>query len=563
MRCTTRDTFAALRDRLAHLFNPGLIALMALSALAASPAAAQSDMAPTTSASHEAQAAAALRSAAQARCSALLSQDFSQVLDAPTQLRSATLSKLDEQAPEVCRVDGQVKGFTGFALLLPANWSGKYVQGGCGGACGITIPYWCHDPIRRGHACLGTDMGHTSTTSDWLWARDNLDAKADFGFRSTHLARVAGQAIAELYYGRKLSYAYFMGCSTGGRQAHAEAQRYPADFHGIVAGAPPLNETATGLQLAWTSLANVDAKGQFIIREPQARLIHAAVVEACDMNDGLKDGLIGDPRQCGFKVASLQCRASASANSGQCLSAEQVAAAQKMYGGMVDRQGRPIGVQGGVMLGSELNWIGDYLPRGERAPQYLPFLASFFRHTAFEPSPPMDWALKNLDFERDWHRMGSNEFLYTANNPDLREFKRAGGKMIMFQGWGDTSVVPMGTIDYYDTVTRVMGGLPQTQAFYRLFMVPGMRHCSSDSVGGDTIDYLTALENWVEKGQAPDALIGRNYDWRGPITRTPIFPLESDRVRLTRPHPMYPAHARYKGHGLPDEASSWEAVLAP
>ena len=231
-----------------------------------------------------------------------------------------------------------------------------------------------------------------------------------------------------------------------------------------------------------------------------------------------------------------------------------------MYGGPVDAQGRRIGVQGGVMPGSEIAWIGDYMPSATREPQYVAFMTSFFKHAGFDPSPPATWRLADIDFERDRQRLGSAEFAYNAQNPDLREFKQRGGKLIGFQGWGDTSVVPLGSIDYYDTVSRVMGGLDKTSDFYRLFLVPGMRHCSGDGDGGDVIDMLSALEAWVERAQPPDALVGQNFERRGPMVSTPVFPLPADQVRLSRVHFPYPFEARYKGSGDPSDPRNWDKV---
>ncbi len=492
------------------------------------------------------------------RCEALRTADFSRTPDAPTQLQSVTIEALHADEPEVCKVQGYV-GRTNFMLALPLHdWNGKYAQGGCGGACGVTTPWWCFDAVRRGYACMSADMGHRSGLADWQWAREDTELRVEFGYRSTHLAALAGKAIAAAYLGKPPSHAYFMGCSTGGRQAYVLAQRFPSDFDGIIAGAAPHSETGSGLQLAWTTLANMDVEGRYILQEREARLLHQAVVDACDLNDGLKDGLIGDPRRCRFDPAALACKGGASGD--RCLTAPQVEAARKMYGGPVGRDGRPIGTQGGVMPGSELNWIGDYMPRGERQPQYVAFMSSFFRNAGFDPSPSPDWQLKDLDFDRDRSRIDAAEMVYNAQNPDLREFKKRGGKIVAFQGWSDTSVVPSGTVDYYETVTRAMGGLDRTTDFYRLYMVPGMRHCSADSEGGDNIDYLGALEKWVEGGVAPEGLIGHQVQNPGVIYSTPTFPIPREWIRRTRVQFPYPDEARYKGSGDPDDPANWERV---
>jgi feruloyl esterase len=491
-----------------------------------------------------------------AQCAALAAQDFAHIQDAPATIQSAAPGTLALAQTPICRVDGTVLGNSGFQLALPLQgWNGKYLQQGCGGACGTTAFYWCFDAVKRGYACLSTDMGHRSGLADWSWAHDSITARADFGYRATHAASLAGRAITQAYYGTPPSHAYFMGCSTGGRQAYTLAQRYPTDFDGIVAGSAPHSESGSGLQLAWTVLANLRPDGSYIIQAPQAKLLHAAVVASCDKNDGVQDGLIGDPRQCHFDPAVLACKPGQSADA--CLAPDQITAARKMYAGPTDSHGHQIGHQGGVMPGSELNWIGDYMPRDGKPPQYVAFMGSFFRNIAFDPALPASWSLKDLDFDRDPQRLGTSASLFDATNPDLRAYQARGGKLLAFQGWSDTSVVPLGTIDYYESVLREMGGVSNTQAFYRLFLVPGMRHCSSNSEGADVIDYLGALDSWVEKATPPDRLIGHQVAWPKPVTSTPIFPIPPNLIRKTRPAFPFPAAPHFKG-GNPDDPSNWE-----
>jgi hypothetical protein len=498
--------------------------------------------------------------AAVSRCTAMRGVDLSDDPQTPARVTEAAVNKPAADVPEVCMLDGYISPTTGFRIELPLEgWNGKYLQGGCGGACGTTRLFWCDDPLRRGYSCASTDMGHKGSTADWNWAANNLQGKADFGYRSTHLTALVGKALTARYFGKKPTRSYFFGCSTGGRQALVEAQDFPWDFDGIAAGSPPLDEIGTAIQLAWTVKANLDDAGKPILNEALVRLLHDAVLKKCDLNDGVADGVIGDPRHCDFRIDTLRCTAQ---SRGACLTEPQLAAAKKIYSGPVDASGSPIGRTGGAMLGSELYWLGDYIQGNGREPQYAAFIQNFLQYAAFDPPAGPTWKLADLDPVQDSQRIGMNEVLFDATNPDLRRFKSAGGKLIGFQGWADTSVVPMQYVDYYETVTRTMGGPEKTLDFYRFFTVPGMRHCSSDGAGGDTIDYLTALEQWVEQGKAPTVLIGANFDWQGPVTRAPVFPLDPARVRFTRPAYLYPAVPIYKGKGDDKQAESYRPSVA-
>ena len=494
-----------------------------------------------------------------ADCTRLRALDLAALPDAPTAIVTAAVIEYGPDHREVCQVEGVVTPTIGFKLVMPTSgWNGKYLQGGCGGACGTTQLFWCDDPLRRGYACLGSDMGHAGGVGNWRWAWNNVQLQGDFGFRSTHVAALAGKAVVAAYYGRPAGLNYYWGCSTGGRQAYHEAEFYPADFAGIVGGSPPLNETGSSVQLAWSVKANLRADGSEILGVPEAQLLHRAVVALCDLNDGIKDGLIGDPRQCRFDPAVVACRGRP--ERGTCLTPEQVTAARKLYAGPHDSRGRAIGHYGGVMPGSELNWIGDYIDGPNRKAQYRGFIADVWRYLGLNPGPGPAWSLKDLDFDRDPPRLQINEALYRADNPDLRGFDAAGGKFIGFQGWSDTSVVPLGTVDFYETVVRTIGGLDRTKAFFRFYAVPGMRHCSSDGDGADNIDFLTALEDWVERGRAPDRLTGVNFDWRGVTYVAPVWPRPADQIRFTRPVFPYPERAIWSGAGDANDPDTWRRV---
>ena len=488
-------------------------------------------------------------------CESLISADFSNLPDAPTRILKSEVVPVAAERPAHCLVSGNIAPTVGFTLAMPlSGWNGKYFQHGCGGSCGTSRLFYCDEPLNRGYACITTDMGHSGPPREWMWAYENLQAQVDFGFRSTHVTLIAGKAIVKAFYNSAPNRAYFYGCSTGGRQAMVEAQHFPWDFDGIIVGAPVINQTGAGLQILWTHLANRDKNGQEILKARDARLMHAAVLKQCDMNDGLKDGLIGDPRRCPFDPASLQCTA---ANSGQCLSAPQIDAARKIYSGPQSSEGKAL-YTGGLVPGSELAWIGDFVAADGKSP--APINADFMRFISLGSFNGHHWKPEQFDFDRDYQRFGLVEPLFSGSNPDLRKFKARGGKMIGFQGWNDQSIVPLNFLDYYQTVVRTMGGLEKTQDFYRLFMIPGMRHCIFDGMSGgaDAINFLDYLEKWVEKGEVPEAMIGSHVLRDAPLTRALTFPLPADKIDFTRPHYPYPAQYRYKGRGDANDAANFE-----
>lgn len=490
-----------------------------------------------------------------AQCEDLAKADFSGIQDAPTAVTEAKRAGVSDDLPPHCRVAGYVTPNVGFELLLPDKWNGKFLHVGCGGFCGVLSSKWgaCDDPIRRGYACLASDLGHKSTFADAKWAFNNLQAKMDFGYRATHVATLAGKAITAQHYAHAPKRSYFLGCSTGGKQGLMEAQRFPWDFDGIVAGAPSINELGDAMAVLWITLAFLDKDHRALLKSEDFKLIHSAVLEACDRNDGVKDGLIGDPRRCAVNLGKLKC---ASNGTESCLSSEQLAAVQKIYSGPVTSGGERL-YSGGATLGSELHWLLEG-PGLLSLEGMLKYLTEQFRYTAFYPDPGPAWKVTDFDFERDSRRLGLMEPLYSPTNPDLRQFKAAGGKLMLYHGWSDILVMPSDSVDYYETVERTMGGQSATQDFFRLFMLPGVAHCGGGE-GADTVDYLSSLEAWVEHGQAPDKLIGAHLKTDG-VAASMKFPLNSPNIEFSRPLYPYPLTAKYLGHGDPKDASSFGPV---
>jgi pimeloyl-ACP methyl ester carboxylesterase len=475
------------------------------------------------------------------RCSAIKRTDFSKLADAPTQIISSRQTEIANDLPAYCEVEGYVAPQVRFAVRLPAAWNGKLLVQGCGGFCGQTMVQNANDALRRGYAVAHTDMGHYSSPLDGKWAYNNRQAEIDFGYRATHVTTIVAKALTNHFYGKRQQRTYFRGCSTGGRQGLMAAQRFPNDFDGIIAGAPVIYYgQGTGLQLMWSVRANLDGIGKPILDAQAVSLLSKAAVKACDANDGLRDGIVGNPGSCSFDPAALRCKPGTSSS---CLSSAQVETARKIYEGPRDSAGRALFV-GGAEHGSEPNWLGNYIGVNGNPPLYEQFIGDLFRYIAFDEDPGPTWQPADLDFDRDPARLGAMERVIGARNPDLRAFKAAGGKIIQYHGWRDQSVVPMVSVDYYGQVMRAMGGSSATQDFYRLFMMPGMDHCTGGT-GPDSFDYLTALEDWVERGRAPDMLVGTKRENGATTMQRPVF--------------LYPAETRYR-KGNPDLLVSWKRV---
>lgn len=491
-------------------------------------------------------------------CAALMQRDFSGVPDAPTAITSAKPVAAANGAPAYCRVEGYIAPQVGFELHLPADWNGKYLQQGCGGMCGGINMASCADALARNYAVANTDMGHKAPPFSVKWAKGNRQAEIDFGYRATHVLAVAAKAIVAAHYGRAPRLSYFRGCSTGGRQALVEAQLFPDDFDGIIAGAPVLDETGDGLlHLLWSGRAAVDRAGRPVLGADKVALVHKAVIAACDKLDGVRDGVLQDPRRCTWRPAALACR---DGDGVDCLSPAEQVAVEKIYAGATDSKGRDL-FAGGMPRGSEYEWVPAFVGANGRPPLVLNpngMLPDFMRYLSFYDDLPPDAALLAFDFDRDPQRLALMERLYNAQNPDLRRFKARGGKLILYHGWDDIEIPAALTLDYYQLAERSMGGAATTRDFFRLFMVPGMAHCRRGH-GADAIDWLGALEDWVERGRAPDTVLShhlvkpQNYLGLPPLS----FPLAPTLYDWTRPIPAWPKVARYSGRGDWRDARNW------
>jgi hypothetical protein len=495
--------------------------------------------------------AAAPAATGEARCKAMIG-DYGAIQDAPSHVTASAWVAATSELPTFCQVQGYIQPNTGFELRLPAAWNGKYFQVGCGGFCGVIFTSNCDDALRRGYACIATDMGHRSTPTDGKWAYNNLQAEVDYGFRSTHVAALAGKSITRTYYGRAPSKSYFQGGSTGGRQALILAQDFPYDFDGIIGGVPPIEQQGNGYTLAWNALAIMGPDKLPVVSEAEMMVVHEAVLAMCDMDDGVKDRVLSDPLACAFEPKQLLCKGR---KTDSCLTAIQVEAVRKIYQGPVNAKGEKL-YTSGSLKGSEPAWVEAY-GRTATHDHYYGMVEQGFAYMGLNPDPGPTYSLTDFDWNEDYKRVGVAERLYKADNPDLRKFKAAGGKFIFWQGWADQAVMPEKSIDYYNMVERVMGGREQTQDFFRLFMIAGAYH-SLFYPGATTIDHISALEAWVEKGQPPEYLVGVHV--KSGSTYSPKYPLEPSNIAFSRRFYPYPYMGKYTGSGDPNDAANFAPV---
>jgi hypothetical protein len=478
-------------------------------------------------------------------CTVLPDIDFSIIEDAPTQVMSAKVVDASDGSPAFCKIEAYVYPEVGIEIHLPVSnsWNGKLIVAGNGGWAGGINGGACDGNLKRGYACVTTDTGHRGRGDDGLWAFNNLPAQVDFGYRAIHVATLAAKSILNHYYSKDAQRAYFMSCSTGGYQGMVEAQRFPWDFDGIIAGAPDMDEADLTMREVWAQRSQLDANGKPVMDAAALAILHQGALDACDMDDGVKDGLISNPVGCSFDPSKLLCKTGETKG---CLTAVQVEAAKRIYAGPPHTQERAVR---GALPGSEKTWE---FGTGTK------YSDSFFEYMVYGINPA--WTTANYDFERDYKRLGMAA-IYTDTNPDLRRFKAAGGKLVVFQGGTDTVEMPTAIVDYYQTVEKVMGGQQPTQDFFRLFIIPGMNHCGGGD-GATTIDYLTYLEAWVEQNHAPDKMIGAHvsdsYLQSLPeASRYVSLPLDPKiPLSFTRPMYPYPQFARYAG-GDPNDAASF------
>lgn len=425
-------------------------------------------------------------------------------------------------------------------------WNGKFLGSGNGGFGGSVdgAELGMRVALSKGYATAGDDLGHETSALvvDGTWAIEHPQKVKDFAYRADHVTAEFAKKLIAAYYGRPQRLSYFYGCSNGGHEALMEAQRFPADYDGIIAGAPANSWTHLMADFLWNERA-LHAEPGSKIPLAKLNLIQHAVLARCDKLDGVKDGIIDAPIRCHFDPAVLACKRS---DAPDCLTPPQVAALRKIYSGPVDPDtGRSL--YPGFAPGYEAlpnNWSAWITGPALQAQ----FANQFFG--GFIYSNPK-WNFRSFDFASDVRRVDAAIGpLINSNSPDLNAFAARGGKLILFQGWADAAVPPEGTLDYYRSIQRRLGGA-EAARFVRLFMIPGMMHCSG-GLAPSSFDVVAAMEQWREHDQPPSMMIATRY--ANPIA---AFAGVRGRVLATRPICAYPAERHWSGKGSYDDARNY------
>jgi feruloyl esterase len=428
--------------------------------------------------------------------------------------------------PALCRVAATLKPTADsdikIEVWMPAsNWNGKLESVGNGAWAGNISYRDLASAVTLGYAAASTDTGHKETTAAFVVGHS--EKLIDFAYRAVHEMTLAAKAITSAYYDKPAVRSYFNGCSTGGRQALAEAQRYPADYDGIIAGAAANYPSHLQGAQVWT--AKITNQSDGYIPPAKYPLIHKAMLEVCDALDGVKDGVLEDPRRCHFDPQAIECKGS---DAPTCLTAAQVEVARKIYAGP------GASLFPGLERGSELGWATLSGPKpmalAEETYQYLVFQDPSWDYLKFDPSRDIPIADKELGPTMN------------SIDPNLKPFFSHGGKLLMYHGWADPGIAPENSVNYFTSVEDTMGGKSKAADSIRLFMVPGMGHCRGGD-GTDDFDAIGTLASWVETNRAPDR-IPAAHKTKGVVDRT-------------RPLCAYPQTAHYKGSGSTDDAANF------
>jgi hypothetical protein len=459
-------------------------------------------------------------------------------------VESAVDLPADAQSPPHCRVRGQILPEIRFEVNLPVTWNHRFLMTGNGGYAGESLdaPQRAGGraaSLRRGFAVAATNTGHDAATEPLGTFALHRQKLLDYAFRSLHVTAVTAKQIIAAYYGVQPARSYFNGCSTGGRQALILAQRFPADFDGIVAGAPVLN--FSGTMMGYARMAQAFAEAPI----PYAKLATLAdrIYAQCDEKDGLKDGLIDDPRRCGFSPARDLPKCAEGNDGDTCFTAAQIRTLEVVYGDVMSNgkrifPGWPVGAEIAGPNGRS-GWDRWIVNADGAKTISVAFAESFFSYLAFPEKNP-NYKLADFRFDKDPARLDWIHHVLDATDPDLTGFRARGGKLLMHFGWADPALNAQMGVDYYESVLQQMGA--DTPSFFRFFLVPGMFHCGG-GVGTGNFDLLLPVIRWVEQNTAPDSI--------------PAARVQDGKTIRSRPLCPYPQVARYKGSGSIDDAANF------
>ena len=471
----------------------------------------------------------------------------------------ADISAFYKQLPAFCRVVANAHPSSDSDITIEVwmpldNWNGKLQGLANGGFAGAINYLELGASLQHGYVATGTDTGHTGSPIDAAWALGHPEKIIDFGYRGIHeMTRVAKLVIPQ-FYGSAPKRSYFAGCSDGGREALMEAQRYPDDYDGILAGAPANYWTGL-LSLAVVDTQAVTVTPASFIPPAKISIIGKAVVAACDKLDGVADGVLNDPRQCRFDPATIQCKGSE--DTIDCLTAPQVTALKTIYAGIQDASGKA--VFPGYLPGAEEGqggwalWITGPAP----AKSLMAYFGlGYYSNMVYDQK---NWDYKTFDVNTGMKAATiKTADALNATNADLSGFRSHGGKLILYHGWNDPAIPALNTVNYYQNVIAKMGR-PAADSFTRLYMVPGMQHCGGGPGPenfGEALDATSSdpqhniritLENWVEKGTAPSSFV---------VSKA----ASANSPEITRPLCPYPQTAKYKGTGDPNKAENFSCV---
>ncbi len=459
-----------------------------------------------------------------------------------------------DKIPAFCKVTGVLTPEIAFEVTLPDKWNGRFYMIGNGGHAGEALDNpgrvgQVSQALEIGFAVAQTNTGHyTSKEPGASFVMSDPQKAIDYAFHAVHQTAVTAKKIMTYYYDHPIAYSYWNSCSNGGRQGLIEAQRYPEDFDGIVANAPWLDQTGFTIGAMWNQKALSEAP----VTAEKMALVADRVMATCDGIDGLEDGLIDDPRKCGFDPARDVPACKEGDDSADCLTPAQAAAITKVYQGPMSNGEN---IFPGFMPGSEAvmpgmfggpkqsGWMGLIVsPQPGMPAADFGLAENTMRYLVHNPPNP-DYDCGTFDFDTDIHMLDEWGKLADAKNPDLSQFRGRGGKLLMTYGWSDPVLQPLVGVNYYEEAVAENG--PDTPAFFRLFMIPGMSHCGG-GVCPDQNDPVTAVIDWVEKGKAPERIVAKQ--------------IENGRTVRSRPLCPYPKVARYSGRGSIDDAANFQCV---